>query len=407
MYRGQADRQWPGAAVTAPAVAQQEGTLMSKSTGITERHARSCPTNRGERCSCIPTYQADVWDAGAGRRIRKTFPSKSAAKRWRQDAIVALRQGKLAESRPSTTLHEACETWLADARIGVVRRTGGEEYKPDTLRAYEQALRLRVYAELGRAPFYRVRRVHLQDLVDRMLARGVAPATVKTAIYALGAIYSRALARDELEVSPTRGVRLPTIRNARMRCATPQEAAALQAAVPTRDRAVWATAFYSGLRRGELMALRWEDIDLKAGTIHVQRSWNMEHGPGDTKNRDRRRVPIAATLREQLAAERLRQAPGVELCFGPAAGRPFRPDSLQERADRAWKAAGLQRVTLHDCRHTFASLMIAANVNAKALSTYMGHSSIAITYDRYGKLMPGNEAEAADLLDTYLQEQTG
>ncbi len=57
---------------------------------------------------------------------------------------------------------------------------------------------------------------------------------------------------------------------------------------------------------------------------------------------------------------------------------------------------------LHECRHTFASLMIAAGVNAKALSTFLGHSSIAITYDRYGHLMPGSEDEAATRLDTYL-----
>jgi integrase len=282
-----------------------------------------------------------------------------------------LRAGKLAEAKPNTTLRDASEAWLTDARAGIVRRRGGEEYKPGTLRAYEQSLRVRVYPQLGETPFYRLRRVHLQDLVDRLLASGVAPATVKTAI-ALGAIYARALQRDELDLSPTRAVKLPTVRNGRMRFASPQEAGALLAAVPVRDRAVWATAFYAGLRRGELMALRWADVDLKAGTIEVHRSWNMEHGPSDTKNRDRRRVPIAASLREHLAAQQLRQSPGTELCFGRAAGRPFRPDRLQERADEAWQAGGLERMTLHDARHTFASLMIAARVNAKALSTYMG-----------------------------------
>jgi integrase len=62
-----------------------------------------------------------------------------------------------------------------------------------------------------------------------------------------------------------------------------------------------------------------------------------------------------------------------------------------------------QRVTLHECRHMFASLMIAAGVNARALSTYMGHANISITLDRYGHRMPGNEAEAAGLLDAHLQ----
>jgi integrase len=68
---------------------------------------------------------------------------------------------------------------------------------------------------------------------------------------------------------------------------------------------------------------------------------------------------------------------------------------------------GLDPIGLHECRHTFASLMIAAGVNAKALATYMGHSSVTITLDRYGHLMPGNEDEAAGLLDEYLARSTG
>jgi integrase len=64
---------------------------------------------------------------------------------------------------------------------------------------------------------------------------------------------------------------------------------------------------------------------------------------------------------------------------------------------------GLVPIALHECRHTFASFMIAAGVNAKALTTYMGHSSVTITYDRYGHLFPGNEAEAAALADAYLE----
>jgi integrase len=87
--------------------------------------------------------------------------------------------------------------------------------------------------------------------------------------------------------------------------------------------------------------------------------------------------------------------------FGATDNSPFSPQSLQRRADTAWSSAGLKRLTLHDCRHSYASLMIAAGVNAKGLSSYMGHSSIQITFDRYGHLMPGNENEAAGLLDAY------
>jgi integrase len=88
--------------------------------------------------------------------------------------------------------------------------------------------------------------------------------------------------------------------------------------------------------------------------------------------------------------------------FANSDGGPFDPSTIQRRADEAWKAAGLERITLHECRHTYASFMIAAGVNAKALSVFMGHASITITLDRYGHLFPGSEDEAAGLLDAYL-----
>jgi integrase len=140
----------------------------------------------------------------------------------------------------------------------------------------------------------------------------------------------------------------------------------------------------------------------------VRRSWDPEqHVPGDTKSRNRRKVPIVGLLRAVLAAERLRQPSGEALAFGIGDGRPFRPEHLQRRADAAWTRAGLERVTLHECRHGYASLAIARGVNAKALSSYMGHASIVETMDRYGHLLPGNETEAAGLMDDYLSAGTG
>jgi integrase len=99
---------------------------------------------------------------------------------------------------------------------------------------------------------------------------------------------------------------------------------------------------------------------------------------------------------------KLRSGRHVGLVFGTSYTQPFTPSNVRKRANTAWMRAGLKPIGLHECRHTFASLMIAAGVNAKALSTYMGHSSVTITLDRYGHLMPGSESEAADLLDAYL-----
>ena len=132
----------------------------------------------------------------------------------------------------------------------------------------------------------------------------------------------------------------------------------------------------------------------------MERSWDEVEGPIGLKTQaGRRKVPIAAVLRDHLDEHRLRSG-GTGFAFGGAV--PFEPRTITDRADAAWEAAGLDRITLHECRHTFASLMIAAGVNAKALSTYMGHANVRITLDRYGHLMPGNEEEAAARLDAYL-----
>jgi integrase len=374
--------------------------------GIDTRHARACRSRTDGRCNCQPTFQAHVFDKRTGRRIRRTFPTHAAARTWRQDALVALRRGNLTEAQPKITLKHAAERWLADARAGIVTTRSGDPYKPAAIRSYAQSLALRVYPTLGDAQFYSVRRVDLQDLVDQLVAAGHAPATVQGPVTALRAIYKRALTRGEIDVNPTSGLKLPAVRSRRERFASPDEARKLIAALPASDRAVWATALYTGLRRGELMALPWEHVDLDAGTIHVVASWDVEYGPGDTKNRQRRKVPIPGELREHLLAHRLRQAPGVDLAFGTAPGRPFTATPLAQRADQAWKDAGLPRITLHECRHTYAAFAIAAGVNAKALCDYMGHSSIKVTYDKYGHLMPGNEQEAAGLLDAYLSRAT-
>jgi integrase len=200
----------------------------------------------------------------------------------------------------------------------------------------------------------------------------------------------------------SQGLELPAIRGRRDRIASPEEADRLLAALPERDRPIWATAMYAGLRRGELRALDWSHIDLASGLIHVERSWDDIEGLVEAKTRaGKRTVPIPGVLRDYLDEHRLRSS-GEGLAFGNGS-EPFGAVGLVKRADRAWRKAGLDRITLHECRHTFASLMIAAGVNAKALSTYMGHANISITLDRYGHLMPGNEDAAAALLDAYLE----
>jgi integrase len=377
-----------------------------RAEGIAVRHARGCQSRGASRCSCRPRYQAQVYSAPKRRTIRKTFATVSEARAWRAKARAALDRGGRAVSQ--ATIAEAAGDWLAAASAGVVRTRSGDPYKPSALRAYEQALNARLLPELGALRVGALGRPRLQELVDRLMASGLAPSTVRNAVLPLRAIYRRALARQQVAENPTLGLALPAVRERRERVARPAEARALIEALPAEDRALWACALYAGLRRGELQALRLMDLDLEAGLIRVERSFDQRAGPIEPKSRaGRRRVPVCAPLCGYLAAHGVVEARAPEaLAFGRTDDLPFAPGPLRRRARACWERAGVAPLTLHECRHTYAAYMIAAGVSAKALSSYMGHSSITVTLDRYGHLLPGAEAEAAGLLGAYLERDT-
>ncbi len=230
--------------------------------GITVRHGRHCASPGGGGCACQPAYQAQVFSPRDRRTIRKTFRSLSEARAWRADTKAALQQGTL-RAPTRTTLAEASDDWLCAARAGIARTRSGDPYKPSALRSYEEALQTKVLPELGHLRLSAVDRVAVQDLVDRLVARGLAPSRVRNAVLPLRAVFRRAVARSEVFHNPTLGLSLPAVRGRRDRVARPEEARALIAALPVGDRALWATALYAGLRRGELQALR--------GTARLQR----------------------------------------------------------------------------------------------------------------------------------------
>jgi integrase len=382
--------------------------LVEEVAGIEVRHARDSPAPAG-KCSCQPTYRAWAFDrranGGKGGKVRRSFPTLSAAKQWRADAIGEVRRGKL-RAAPTPTLRDAAAAWLAGVHEGSIRNRSGDPYKPGTVREYARSLGSRILPELGGRRVNEVSHDDLQDLADRLLAEGLDPSSVRNTLMPLRAIFRRLAGRSDsgVTINPTTGLELPAVRGRRERIAAPTEATQLLEALPVEDRALWATAMYGGLRRGELMALRIEDVDLAAGVIRVERSWDVKEGPVEPKSQaGRRSVPIPAVLRDYLIGRKLRLGRNAGLFFGRSEGLPFASSAVSKRAGRAWRTSELDPIGLHECRHTFVSLMIAAGVNPKALSTFMGHSSITITLDRYGHLFPGSEDEAAALLDAYLE----
>lgn len=384
--------------------------------GIRKRHSKGCSVRRGGRCNCKAGWEASIYLARDERKLRRTFAREVEARSWRTDALAAASAGSL-QMRSELTVEQAAWLWLEAARTGAVRDRSGHRYKPATLREYGRVLSLRVLPEFGHIRLSDVSRRDLQHFVDRLLDRELSASTIRNTMNPLQAIYRYAARRELVAVNPTREVDLPAARGKRDRIATAAEAARLISVLPESDRAIWATAFYAGLRRGELQALRASDVDLGRAEIHVERSWDQCEGPIAPKSRAGiRTVPILAVLRDHLDARAM--GSGSTLIFGRTHDVPFRPEALGKRAKRAWTKANecelemgereerdpdlLRPITLHECRHTFASLLIDAGVNPKAIQEFMGHGTIEETFSRYGHLMPGARDQARSLVDAYL-----
>jgi integrase len=395
-------------------------------TGIVKRHSKGCPGRDGGRCRCKAGWEASVYLARESRKVRKTFHREAEARSWRADALAAANRGTLRATRRDTrTLVQALAEFIDGMKTGTVRPKGRTGYKPATIRSYEQQLHKYIEpADLAAMKVGEVRRSDVQAFVDEPLAAGLAPSTVSNALNPIQAVYRRGIDRDELAYNPAVRIDLPGQGDGRpKRIASAAEALDLLAALLEEDRALWATAFYAGLRRGELQALRRCDVDLGASLIRVERGWDQEEGAQAPKSAaSRRTIPLLAILRDYLDHHLVRagEREPETLVFGRTATGSFAPMAVGKRAKKAWREANererqeaeregrrptlLEPITLHECRHTFASLLIDAGANAKAIQTFMGHSKIQTTFDTYGHLMPGSHDEVRERMDAYLAD---
>jgi integrase len=408
--------------------------------GIEVRHRRGsdpCASHTGGRCNCEPTYRPSVYDKRAKKKIYppQPFKSEAAAKAWRQDALVGLRKGTMRAFEP-ITVAQAAEAFMAAAQAGTIVSGHGEPYRAGTIRYFTQSLRKHIVPRFGHYRLSDLRHVDVQAYADELTANGVARGTVQGIMMPLSVIYRRAVKRGEVVVNPATGVTGGRRTGYESRYPTPTEAAALIAILPTAiQRAMWGTLFYAGLRVGEMLALRWEDVDFAAGRLRIERSYDGKAGVfNEPKTRKgKRTVPLLAQLRPLLLEHRMNEAQagrdtglvfskiawaGSEEAYRSATGRkaddpagtPVGANTMTEPAYRVWKDAGMERVNPHGCRYTFAACAIAAmgaagRFDPKIIQTAMGHTSITMTYDLYGKLFPGADADLGKMMDDYLAAQ--
>jgi integrase len=345
-------------------------------------------------------------------KVRKTFARLDEAKSWRTDALKAVKDGKV-QTPSKLTVREVADTWLMQAKRGEALTRSGSRYKPAVLREHERTLNHHVYPALGAVRFANLRRRDVQKLVDQLVAKGLSGSTVRNVVMPLRVICRRAIEDDDLALNPTQNLRLPQGAGIRERAATAEEAAELLDALPVEDQALWACAFYAGLRRGELRGLRWEDVDEGAGIIRVRRGWDDIEGEIETKSqKGQRDVPLSGALRLILLEHKARTGRRDSgLVFGRTASEPFTPTHIRKRSLKAWAAANVERakekqpalvpITLHECRHSYVSIMADAGFSLERIGDYVGHTSAHMT-GRYRHLLEGHEVEAADILDAYL-----
>lgn len=298
------------------------------------------------------------------------------------------------------TFEQLGEQWLDGVERGYIgrRRGKGKAYSDTTIEGMRRSWRYHLKPEFGHRIAEEITEIDWQRWIDELTRSGLSRSTIAKHIAVASGIYAwaSALSRRLVPRNPLRLVELPpNDEKPRLRVAFAPEAAALLAALEPEDRLPYAIAFYAGLRRAEIYRLDWDDVldgDKIASRLIVRRA-KSEAGTA-------RRPPIAANLRAVLGAAWERQG---RPWTGKVVERSVMSGKIAERVTAAWDAAGLNRITLHECRHTYASLLMAAGYTIKELMEFMGHADLQMV-NRYVKLLPQpGEDDAAQRLDDYLR----
>jgi integrase len=292
--------------------------------------------------------------------------------------------------------------------------------RPATYLSYAGLVRVHLVPELGRISLNRLTPQHVQAMMNRKLEAGLSPRRVD---------YIRAVLRRALNDALRWGLvarnvatlaRRPKQERYEIRPLDPAQARAfLEAVRGDRLEALYSVALAVGLRQGEALGLRWEDVDLGAGVIHVRKSLQRIDGRfqllDPKSSRSRRTISLPAVVIDALRAHRDRQLAekslagdhwtDLGLVFTTPLGRPLDGSTVTHAFQRHLERAGLPRQRFHDLRHACASLLLAQGVNPRVVMEVLGHSQITLTLDTYSHVLPTLQADAAARMDALLRPQ--
>jgi len=347
-----------------------------------------------------------------GTKQRAVYGKTRADVSQKLTKAMADRDSGIVYDDKNLTVREYLNRWLSDAVRGTVRDS---TYSRD-----KYLVTNHVKPSIGRVKLKNVNALHLQGLYRERMDSGLSGSTVQKIHHVLHKALAQAVRWSLIPRNPADDVKAPTPTPKEMHPLSAHEARQLlEAARGDRFEALYVLAVHTGMRRGELLGLKWDDVDLENATVRVRRTLTriangrrLALGPPKNK-KSHRTVRLTERAVEALRSHLERQLAEIEalgdlykdqgLVFTTEAGTPINPSNLRQRSlAPLLKRAGLPQITFHDLRHTCASLLFQKNVHPKFVQELLGHASIAITLDTYSHMLPGMGGEAADAIGEVL-----
>src|SRR5215212_7338042 len=346
-----------------------------------------------------------------GKRRYVSGKTKEEARRALRQARANTDQGLFFDA-DNLKVGEFLDRWLADSVSDTVKAT--------TFERYEQITRLHLKPALGRVRLKALTPAHVRGLYREKLEAGSSARTVRYIHTTLHKALKQAVLDGLIPRNATEAVKPPQPTREEMHPLTPEQAKLLlQVAHESGDRldALYVLAIHTGLRQGELLGLKWDDVDLDEGSLQVRRTLTItKDGPVFTSPKtsgSRRSVKLTSNAIEVLKRHLERQLGEIDkvgslwsengLIFASETGEPLNRHNLIRRSFKPLlKQAGLPQIRFHDLRHTCATLLLIRNVNPKIVSEMLGHSTIAITLDTYSHVLPNMRNQAAAAMEEAL-----